>query len=72
VSCGLRHGFAQPAPPRREVSVAGRRVRTVDVHAHAAVPAVLDVVKGTAFEAPARRQLDGNLGFRSRMLGSRI
>ena len=43
--------------------VGGRRVRTVDVHAHAAVPAVLDVVKGTPFERPAKRQLDGNLGF---------
>ena len=62
VGCGLPHAAAQPAP-RREVSVGGRRVRTVDVHAHAAVPAVLDVVKGTAFERPARRQLDGNLGF---------
>ena len=41
----------------------GRRVKTVDVHAHCAVPAVLDVVKGTQFETPARRQLEGNLGF---------
>ncbi len=49
--------------PRREVTVGGRRVRTVDVHAHAAVPAVLDVVNGTPFERPARRQLEGNLGF---------
>ncbi len=41
----------------------GRRITTVDVHAHCAVPAVLDVVKGTQFETPARRQLEGNLGF---------
>ena len=34
----------------------GRRVKTVDVHAHCAVPAV-------QFEIPARRQLEGNLGF---------
>lgn len=61
VGCGLRHGLAQPA--RRAVTVAGQRMRTVDVHAHAAVPAVLDVVKGTPFERAARRQLDGNLGF---------
>jgi aminocarboxymuconate-semialdehyde decarboxylase len=43
--------------------VGGRRVKTVDVHAHCAVPAVLDVVKGTPFETPARRQLEGRLGF---------
>jgi aminocarboxymuconate-semialdehyde decarboxylase len=58
--------MAQPAaspPARRAVTVGGQRVKTVDVHAHAAVPAVLDVVQGTAFEAPARQQLRGNLGF---------
>jgi len=66
VGCGLRHAMAQPgaAPgPRREVIVGGRRVRTVDVHAHCAVPAVLDVVKATPFERPARQQLEGYLGF---------
>ncbi len=65
VGCGLRHAVAQPAATavRREVSVAGRRVRTVDVHAHCATPAVLDVIKGTPFEAPARQQLNGHLGF---------
>ena len=62
VGCGLRHAAAQVAP-RREVNVGGRRVRTVDVHAHCAVPAVLDLVKGTPFERPARQQLQGNLGF---------
>ena len=62
VGCGLRYAGAQTAP-RREVVVGGRRVRTVDVHAHCAVPAVLDVVKGTQFERAAKRQLDGNLGF---------
>ena len=65
VGCGIGHAFAQPAgaPRRPEVMVGGRRVKTVDVHAHCAVPAVLDVVKGTPFETAARRQLDGNLGF---------
>ncbi len=65
VGCGLRHALAQPAatPVRREVTVGGRRVTTVDVHAHCAVPAVLEVVKGTPLEIPARRQLEGNLGF---------
>src|SRR5262245_50678920 len=65
VGCGIKHAFGQPAsgPTRREVIIGGRRVRTVDVHAHCAVPAVLDVVKSTPLEGPARRQLEGNLGF---------
>jgi aminocarboxymuconate-semialdehyde decarboxylase len=65
VGCGVRHAFGQPASglTRREVIVSGRRVKTVDVHAHCAVPAVLEVVKGTPLEGPARRQLEGNLGF---------
>jgi aminocarboxymuconate-semialdehyde decarboxylase len=62
VGCGLRHAAAQTAT-RREVIVGGRRVRTVDVHAHCAVPAVLDLVRGTPFERPARQQLEGHLGF---------
>ena len=58
-------GFASATaqPRRRVVSVGGRRVRTVDVHAHAAVPKVLDVVAGTPLEAGARQQLEGRLGF---------
>jgi aminocarboxymuconate-semialdehyde decarboxylase len=56
VACGIRQAFGQLSrtPARREVTVGGRRVKTVDVHAHCAVPAVLDVVKGTPFEGPAR------------------
>jgi aminocarboxymuconate-semialdehyde decarboxylase len=63
VGCGFGHALAQLAPTRREVIVDGRRIKTVDVHAHCAVPAVLEVVKGTQFETRARRQLEGNLGF---------
>src|SRR5689334_1186352 len=64
VACGTGHRlYAADAPRRREVSVGGRRIRTVDVHAHCAVPAVLDLVNGTRFEERAKRQLDGNLGF---------
>src|SRR6266508_3148114 len=43
--------------------VGGRRIQTVDVHCHCVVPEVLDVVKGTRFESPARRQFEGRLGF---------
>ena len=64
VACGIGRAAEPPGVrKRREVSVGGRRVRTVDVHAHCAVPEVLDLVKGTPFEERARRQLDGNLGF---------
>jgi aminocarboxymuconate-semialdehyde decarboxylase len=65
VGCGPRLAIAQSAtaPRRREITLGGRRITTVDVHAHCAVPAVLDVVKGTPLETPARRQLEGNLGF---------
>jgi aminocarboxymuconate-semialdehyde decarboxylase len=35
---------------RREVSLGGRRIRVVDVHAHCTVPEVEAVVKGTKFE----------------------
>ena len=34
----MTHAHAQPAPRRREVVVNGRRVKTVDVHAHCAFP----------------------------------
>ena len=40
VACGLQGGVggAQAQPRRREVVVNGKRVKTVDVHAHCAVP----------------------------------
>jgi aminocarboxymuconate-semialdehyde decarboxylase len=61
VGCGMRHAVAQGK--RREVTVGGKRVRTVDVHAHCSVPDVLDLVKGTAMEKLLLGQLKGNLGF---------
>src|SRR6185295_4021457 len=58
VGCGLSSatpGYA-PAPSaqsrRREVVVNGKRVKTVDVHAHCAVPEAMALV-GRALEAPA-------------------
>ncbi len=55
---GLTPAQAQPPqgatpPTRREVRVAGKRVKVVDVHAHATIPAVGDVVKGTPLERNA-------------------
>jgi len=42
-------GAAPPAAPvkRREVFIAGKRVKVVDVHAHCVIPEVWDVVKDT-------------------------
>ena len=60
ITCGMQHATAQT---RRQVVVGGRRVRTVDVHAHCAVPEVLDLVKGTAMERAALNQFKGKLGF---------
>ena len=36
--CGVHHAFGQAPARRREVVVAGKRVRTVDVHAHCHIP----------------------------------
>jgi aminocarboxymuconate-semialdehyde decarboxylase len=44
---------AQQAPARRQISVGGRRVRVVDIHAHATVSEVDPVVKGTPYEKNA-------------------
>ena len=51
------------APPgkRREVSIGGRRVKTVDVHAHCFVPEVMDLVKDTPLAATAKANLTGNI-----------
>jgi aminocarboxymuconate-semialdehyde decarboxylase len=53
VSCGLGHAQAQTSP-RRHAVIHGKRVRTIDVHAHCVVTDVLDVVKGTAMERRVR------------------
>jgi aminocarboxymuconate-semialdehyde decarboxylase len=53
VSCGLHRAQAQPRP-RREVSIAGKRVKTIDVHAHCVVTDVLEVVKGSDMERRVR------------------
>jgi aminocarboxymuconate-semialdehyde decarboxylase len=43
----LKPAFAQG---RKQVSIGGQRVKTVDIHAHAAIQAVEDVIRGTAVE----------------------
>ena len=37
-------GSSQPAPRRREVVVNGRRVKTIDVHAHCVIPETLTML----------------------------
>jgi aminocarboxymuconate-semialdehyde decarboxylase len=50
------------APARRQVTVGGRRVKTVDVHAHLAVPGdLVEIVKGTPLENTVRGQLNGTV-----------
>jgi len=54
--------WLQQSSTRRQVTVGGRRVKTVDMHAHVAVPAdLVDIVKGTPLENTVRGQLNGNL-----------
>ena len=67
VGCDLldaRHAHAEGAPRRREVVVSGKRVKTVDIHAHCAFPevnALMDVkiVPPTLAQTPERlKQMD--------------
>jgi aminocarboxymuconate-semialdehyde decarboxylase len=46
---------------RRELSIAGHRVKTVDAHAHCFVPEVWDLVKDTPLATQARGNLTGNI-----------
>lgn len=42
---------AQPSAKRREVTVKGKRIKTIDVHAHCCVPKAMEVI-GHPLEAP--------------------
>src|SRR5437879_8658938 len=46
---------------RRELFIGGRRVKTVDAHAHCFVPEVWDLVKNTPLAATAKGNLTGNI-----------
>src|SRR5262249_32465802 len=62
VGCCLAAAAQQPAPrssaTRRPVTVKGRRIRTVDLHAHCAVPQANDLLRRTP---PAPTQQQGSL-----------
>ena len=47
-----------PAGKRREVSIGGKRVKTVDVHAHCFMPEVVDLLKGNPLADTARATLN--------------
>src|SRR5262245_59964477 len=48
IFAGLRSQVGAPPGKRRELTIGGRRVKTVDVHAHCFVPEVWDLVKNTS------------------------
>lgn len=59
-----RRGVAAQAPPaRRQITIGGRRIRVVDIHAHCEIPEVVQVVKGTplADNADEDSGLDGRV-----------
>ena len=59
VACGLEAGPpAQATPRRREVVVAGKRVKTVDIHAHCAVPEALALMGHKLAGPQLRTDLD--------------
>ena len=49
------------APRRREISVGGRRIKTVDLHCHCAVPEVMEVVKGSKLADTVKGLVSGPL-----------
>ena len=51
--------LAQAPAERRQVSIAGKRIKVVDVHAHGTVPEVAEVVKGTPYERQGGNQALG-------------
>ena len=50
---GLAGGQAPAAAARRQVSIGGKRIRVIDVHAHCVIPEVAEVVKATPFAKAA-------------------
>jgi len=50
VTAGMYLAGPAFAQGRKEVMVGDRRIRVVDIHYHAHIPAVMDVIRGTDFE----------------------
>jgi aminocarboxymuconate-semialdehyde decarboxylase len=51
--------FQAASPPRRRVSISGRRVTVIDIHAHTFVPEVWELVKDTPLAATVKNNLTG-------------
>ena len=60
-TAGLSRQVGAKPGKRREVSIGGRRVRTVDLHAHCFVAEVGELVKDTPLAAAAKPNLTGNI-----------
>jgi aminocarboxymuconate-semialdehyde decarboxylase len=65
----MSHAAAAVAPPtqsasggRRQVSIAGRRIKVIDVHAHCVIPEVAEAVANTAFAKNAPQTRTNALG----------
>ena len=56
---GALDAFQATSPARRRVSLGGRAVTVIDVHAHTFVPEVWDLVKDTPLATSARNNLTG-------------
>ena len=67
VGCGMTSSVppqgGQPAPRRREVAVNGKRVKTIDVHAHCIVPKAAAIINHP-LEAPGLLMQDATLATR--------
>jgi aminocarboxymuconate-semialdehyde decarboxylase len=61
VDAGFRNTQTGAAPRRRTVSLGGRQIRTMDVHAHCAMPDALAIVKGSNLEPVVKTLLENKL-----------
>ena len=53
----IERAWAQTPPVRRQVRIGGKRIKTVDVHAHCFFPEVLDLLKDSPLANTARNTL---------------
>lgn len=56
---GAGRSLRAQAPRRREVALAGRRVKVVDIHAHCVIPEVAEIIKGTPLAESVRIPTSG-------------
>ena len=53
LACGVGSARAQTGGARRETAIGGKRVRTIDIHCHCAIPEAADYLRGTPLEKRA-------------------